>query len=321
MAINMDKPQRWKDDIAESVDTFNRWFITYAPAAFREQRHKATSDVEAALAETDNLTKIQPGTLEARPGILPTLRMSTCPPLARDRLIGLAGVSKNLVHKMDADGILPRRMRRHELLSHLQRIGETIRALVDVDICPWVADGGSPSPEEVHRAATVIADRLCGAVANPIIRNAQEKRQLESIETWLLGRGYNRVTSEEAVDPIQMTPGTFAFRMGVEAWMDPHGTHTVNIPVDIVAKGMGWNPGSLPLFIEAKSAGDFTNVNKRRKEEAAKAQQIRHKYGKVAQFVLLLGGYFDSGYLGYEAAEAIDWVWEHRLDDLAEFGL
>jgi hypothetical protein len=29
---------------------------------------------------------------------------------------------------------------------------------------------------------------------------------------------------------------------------------------------------------------------------------------------------FDSGYLGYESAEGIDWVWEHRIDDLAEFG-
>jgi len=32
-------------------------------------------------------------------------------------------------------------------------------------------------------------------------------------------------------------------------------------------------------------------------------------------------GYFDSGYLGYEAAEGIDWVWEHRIDDLARLGL
>ena len=34
-----------------------------------------------------------------------------------------------------------------------------------------------------------------------------------------------------------------------------------------------------------------------------------------------LCGYFDSGYLGYEAAEGIDWVWEHRIGDLEEFGL
>jgi hypothetical protein len=32
-------------------------------------------------------------------------------------------------------------------------------------------------------------------------------------------------------------------------------------------------------------------------------------------------GYFDTPYLGYEAAEGIDWVWEHRIDDLEQFGL
>ena len=81
------------------------------------------------------------------------------------------------------------------------------------------------------------------------------------------------------------------------------------------------NPGDLPLLVEAKSAGDFTNVNKRRKEEATKMKQLRHTYGPDVRFVLFLCGYFDTGYLGYEAAEGIDWVWEHRIDDLAEFGL
>ncbi len=37
--------------------------------------------------------------------------------------------------------------------------------------------------------------------------------------------------------------------------------------------------------------------------------------------MLFLGGYFDSGYLGYEAAEGIDWVWEHRPDDFEKVGL
>ena len=67
--------------------------------------------------------------------------------------------------------------------------------------------------------------------------------------------------------------------------------------------------------------GDFTNVNKRRKEEAAKMNQLRRTYGDNVRYILFLCGYFDSGYLGYEAAEGIDWVWEHRIDDLAEFGL
>ena len=103
--------------------------------------------------------------------------------------------------------------------------------------------------------------------------------------------------------------------------MDEHGVKTVMIPVDIVIKPRGATPRDLPMFVEAKSAGDFTNVNKRRKEEAAKAAQLRRRFGSHARFVLFLGGYFDSGYLGYEAAEIIDWVWEHRIDGFEDFGL
>ena len=75
------------------------------------------------------------------------------------------------------------------------------------------------------------------------------------------------------------------------------------------------------MLIEAKSAGDLANVNKRRKEEAVKVNQLRQTYGQKVRFILFLCGYFDSGYLGYEAAEGIDWVWEHRIDDLEQFGL
>jgi XamI restriction endonuclease len=99
------------------------------------------------------------------------------------------------------------------------------------------------------------------------------------------------------------------------------GGSQVKIPVDAVIMPKTAKVGALPIFIEAKSAGDFANVNKRCKEEAMKMAQLRHTYGDKVRFNLLLCGYFDSGYLGYEAAEGIDWVWEHRIDDLAEFGL
>jgi type II restriction enzyme len=62
-------------------------------------------------------------------------------------------------------------------------------------------------------------------------------------------------------------------------------------------------------------------VNKRRKEEAQKMTQLRNTYGDVVNYGLFLNGYFDSGYLGYEAAEGIDWVWEHRIGDMAKYGL
>jgi hypothetical protein len=38
-------------------------------------------------------------------------------------------------------------------------------------------------------------------------------------------------------------------------------------------------------------------------------------------FVLFLCGYFDAAYLGYEAAEGIDWIWEHRTKDLDQLGI
>jgi XamI restriction endonuclease len=48
---------------------------------------------------------------------------------------------------------------------------------------------------------------------------------------------------------------------------------------------------------------------------------IESTYGDNIRFILFLCGYFDSGYLGYEAAQGIDWLWEHRIDDLELFGV
>ena len=164
-----------------------------------------------------------------------------------------------------------------------------------------------------------MADRLCGAISDPIIRNAQEKRQLNAIGEWLQTRNYRHV---EGIKFSEMEAGTYSFRTNVPVSMSGDNESTeVNIPVDVVIMPLQAKQGGLPLMIEAKSAGDFTNVNKRRKEEAQKMTQLKNTYGEIVRFGLFLCGYFDSGYLGYEAAEGIDWVWEHRIDDLALFGL
>src|SRR5664280_310759 len=99
--VNRDKPDLWKDDVARSVDMYNDWFINFAPKTFRDSRAKATLNVEAALKWTKNLTKLQVGLLKDHPEVLQILRMSTCPPIARDRLIGLARVRPNLVKSME----------------------------------------------------------------------------------------------------------------------------------------------------------------------------------------------------------------------------
>jgi len=319
MPVNLDKPDLWKADIAKSVDMFNDWFMKFAPKAFRDTRTQTTKDVEATLKATNNLARIDPSILRENPEVLPTLRMSTCPPLAVDRLIGLSKVSNSIVYRMENEKKLPFRLKGAALDTELRKIGDIIERMADPDIFVWLRRSSPPTNEEIRRAATIVADRLCGSVANPIIRNAQEKRQLASIKVWLETRRYKQISHGEGIRFKDMSPGTFSFRMNVPVTLE--GGKQINIPVDTVIMPKRAKRGGLPIFFEAKSAGDFTNVNKRRKEEAVKMAQLRKTYGKRVRFNLFLCGYFDSGYLGYEAAEGIDWVWEHRMDDLAKFGL
>jgi hypothetical protein len=321
LAVNRDKPDRWKADIAQSVDLYNDWFIEFAPKAFRDTRGQTTSDVEDTLKITNNLTSIGPEVLRRHPGMLSTLRMSTCPPLARDRLIGLTGVPKSMVERMERKNKLPTRLTEADLDRELQKIKSIVEKLADRDIFTWLDSSRVPMESEVHRAATIIADRLCGARANPIVRNAQEARQLRRVGEWLDARGYRFLPPGSGVKFDEMSPGTYGFRINVPVRQEDSGEESLNVPVDVVIMRRIAKPGDLPLLIEAKSAGDFTNVNKRRKEEAKKADQLRRTYGEHVKYVLFLCGYFDTGYLGYEAAEGIDWVWEHRISDLAEFGV
>jgi type II restriction enzyme len=314
--INADKPHLWKGDVAASVDQFNRWFMRFAPEAFRSTRINTTARVKDALVATRDLRKIDAATLKSNPSALATLRMCTAPPLAVDRLIGLADANRNLVGRLE-DGKLPMRMNATDLKVELNKLCRILSRLLDRDIFPWLDAGMDPTEHQRDRASTIVADRLCSAVANPIVRNAQEQRQLGYLGDWLDGRGYRKQAHPGGKPLTDMAPGTYAFRMNLAVGK----ALRVNIPIDVVIQPKRLRKDKLPILIEAKSAGDFTNTNKRRKEEATKIHQLQATYGSAVQFLLFLCGYFGTDYLGYEAAEGIDWIWEHRIDDLAKLGL
>lgn len=228
---------------------------------------------------------------------------------------------------MEETGSLPPRMGKAELERNFKAISHVIGRLLDKDIFTWLEESRPPTDEEVSRASTIVADRLCGAVANPIIKNAQEKRQLELIGRYLQSLGYTNLANHPSDKPImEMPKGTYCFRMNVPVYQSEGDVvldhvNTVNIPVDVVIMRKDAHPGEYPILIECKSAGDFTNTNKRRKEEATKIRQLRSTYGKDMKLILFLCGYFDTGYLGYEAAEGLDWIWEHRISDMEHLGL
>jgi len=214
--INGNRPHLWKADIAASVDQFNQWFMQFAPQAFRSTRVRTTEQVKAALLAMRDLRSIDCATLQANPSSLSTLRMCTAPPLAVDRLVGLAGASKSLIGSME-EGKLAARMKAELLDENLTKICHVLTKLLDRDIFPWLDTRKEPTERERDRASTIVADRLCSAVANPIVRNAQEQRQLALVATWLDKRGYRRQAHPAGKPLREMEPGTYAFRMNLQS--------------------------------------------------------------------------------------------------------
>lgn len=288
------------------------WFLNYAPGVYHQVREQARAQVTEALELTRDLRDLSGETIRKHSRVFPVLRMALAPPLAVDRVVGFARASKTLVGALEEGGTPPR-MSASQVREQTDAIAKVLVKLLDRDLFTWLTPGVQLTVAARDRAAVVVADRLCASIANPTIRNAQEARQLDKLRAWLKGRGYSEGRPKRGEKLETMSKGSFAFRLPIRAGR--HGE--VMIPMDVVVQPHKRRKSGLPLLIEAKSAGDFTNVNKRRKEEGDKMTHLRARYGSAVEYILLLGGYFDAGYLSYEARHGIDWVWEHRLDDLA----
>lgn len=242
------------------------------------------------------------------------------PPLAIDRLAGLSHTSKNLIGTL-GKGKIPAKIDSETLMLAIPRITAIITRLLDCQIFPWLSDKsyGTPSAQALNRSASIVADHITGSLADPVIRNSQEQRQLSAISMYLDRKGYTFIHSRDIVSPESMPPKSYSFHLNCPVKLSDK---EINMPVDVVVQTSHTaQASSMPLLVECKSAGDFTNTNKRRKEEAIKAMQLRQTYGDNINYILFLCGYFDSTYLGYEASEQIDWVWEHRISDFDFFGI
>ena len=144
-----------------------------------------------------------------------------------------------------------------------------------------------------------------------------EARQLELI-SWQMARsaGLRPIPAGSGIRFDTMPAARYTFHINVPARFEHNSEGTGQCLDRRSNHAQGSRTGGiLPLLIEAKSAGDFTNVNKPEKRRGDKDRPAGNIRGQGGSW-LFLCGYFDSGYLGYEAAEGIDWVWEHRIDDL-----
>lgn len=309
MDINRKDPDSWNADIQKSVAFYNEWFVNFAPPAFQNARKASVIKVNDAFAKLGSMCDLDDGILIDHPTLLTVLRHMTCPPLACDRLAGLAYVPSSVVKSFES-GVAKQATR----VEYAPKLMDVIRDLLDKELISWIDEGKSPSEQKRQLASFVVSDRLCGAMTDPLIRNEQERRQIRAITGFLKKKGYVEAKSKTYT---ALKPGEYALHLNLTVHS---GGRSVKIPGDVSIMPRSARKGDHPLLIEAKSAGDYTNVNKRRKEEATKVRLLKDTYGD-AQFVLFLGGYFDSGYLGFEAANGIDWIWEHRVSDMEKLGL
>ena len=140
-----------------------------------------------------------------------------------------------------------------------------------------------------------------------------ETRQFAALKRWLLRQGYKQIALDSADNLDAMPPGTFSIP---PARSSEKKKTPVNISIYCVVKPINTSKQGKPILIEVKSSGNATNSLGMRKKEDRKFAQLKEHYVGNVRFILLFCGYFDPGYLGHLAAEGIDWVWEHRLDDL-----
>src|SRR6185437_7704692 len=109
----------------------------------------------------------------------------------------------------------------------------------------------------------------------------------------------------------EMGPGTFTIRRN----LPPAQPSKTSIAIDVVIQPKSPERSGRPILIEARSSRDFLTPIRHHRRDAARISRLRLAYGDDIDFVLFLCGYFDGSFLGYTAAEGIDWVWEHRISD------
>lgn len=308
VTLNRDKPEAdWGPDIEASTAAYDDWYPEAAKQILVPTKAEAVQLANATFQHTNNLRTLSVGDLLAQPRASAILRQALIPTLARDRLVNLSGVSKTLIEGMERHGRVPTT---DAGIKGVEELVAFFQKRFDPDLLPWLDAGRDPSDAELTRALTLLADRHGQACFNALFRNEQERRQKQLLREFLVACGLTEVGIEVAA--MALEPGTFSMGrklIGIE----DDGTER-DLPTDCVIRPL---KPELPLIAqELKSAGDFANVNKRRKEEAAKNHVLRNAHGDSVVMLLQLFDYFGEVYLRAERAAGLDWVWDHRLEDL-----
>jgi len=129
--------------------------------------------------------------LKSNPGILPMLCMTSAPPLARDRLVGLAYASKNLISSMEGSEKktprIPPQIEEDSLNEQLTRIIDVLSEVADRDLFPWLEDDTiKPTPLVLERnsISRVEAEFTVGNYQSPKLTESIDVGAIPPLSKW-----------------------------------------------------------------------------------------------------------------------------------------
>jgi hypothetical protein len=199
----------------------------------------------------------------------------------------------------------------------VESASEIILNEIDDSLIPWLKNGRPATDKELLIATIISTDRIIQRTTSTALRYMHEPRQLKILRKFLEEKGLVEYSGSIADPRTDMPSGTYIFNATIEGATE--SSSPINLQVDALIKPKSKSENLLPIFLEAKSLGDTVNPNKRQKEEAIKIQNLKRKWGNDSEhlfFILMLGGTVPIRYLQIENSFGLDWVWEHRVEDL-----
>lgn len=145
-----------------------------------------------------------------------------------------------------------------------------------------------------------------------IVRSARKKHQLAVVAEYLESRGYRGCRHPMDQQYTTTPPGMYEFVATLPLTMGTYDRASFDVLVQRKDTPLGW----MPVLLDVPSPAMASAARDHCDADAKKLRDLRMTYGESVPYALMLGGSFDPGYLGTQAAEGIDWVWQHRLNDL-----
>lgn len=301
--INADRLGLWRVDASAARTSADDWYVESGRMAYQAARRAMIDQVREVLALTDDLRRIEPAMLRRTPSALATLRMSTAPPIARERLAGLSRTERPLLTALEQDR-LPARVSPSELEAQLARVCAVIGRLLDHDLFGWLDQERSVDESERAFAAMVVADRRCEAVGEQVLRQAERQRQAHGLTEWLAAHGYREHAGRMSELP------TGAYLAGPRAGDGSAPSSERGVDTVVRPRAGAATRAVVVRALPRPAPGSLTR---------ASAEAALLAVDDVT--VVLLIGVADPRFLRQCAAAGQDWVWEHRLDDLSLTGL